>query len=51
MISAVITPTNFKSTDGPPLEFVVFMVFWLILGLTSFLFFQFNRNAALKRRV
>jgi hypothetical protein len=51
MISAVFDPTNFKSTNGPPLEFVVFMVVWFILGLTSFLFFKFNRNATLKRRV
>lgn len=51
MISAVVDTTNFKPTPGPPLEFVVFMVFWIVLGVTSFLFFQFNRNASLKRRI
>lgn len=37
--------------DGLPPEFVAFTVPWAILGLSSFLFFHFNRNAALKRRV
>jgi len=36
---------------GPPPEFIAFMVLWVLLGLGSFLFFHFNRNAALKRRV
>jgi hypothetical protein len=36
---------------GPPPEFVAFMVVWVLLGLVSFLFFHFNRNASLKRRV
>jgi hypothetical protein len=51
MISAIIQTINSNPVTGPPLEFVVFMVFWTLLGLTSFLFFQFNRNAALKRRI
>lgn len=29
----------------------VFVVVWVALGLASFLFFQFNRNTALKRTV
>ena len=37
--------------DGPPWEFVVFVLVWSLLGLTSFLFFHFNRNTALKRRI
>jgi hypothetical protein len=37
--------------DGPPQEFVVFMVVWGLLGLGSFLFFHFNRSAALKRQI
>ena len=37
--------------DGPPWEFVVFVLVWGLLGLASFLFFHFNRNAALKRRI
>jgi uncharacterized membrane protein YfcA len=37
--------------DRPPREFVIFMVVWVILGITSFLFFHFNRNAALKRTI
>ncbi len=51
MISAIAQLTNFKAAQGPPLEFVVFMVCWIILGIASFLFFQLNRNAALKRRI
>ena len=37
--------------DGPPWEFVVFVLVWSLLGLTSFLFFHFNRHTALKRRI
>ena len=37
-----------RAGNGPPREFVIFMVFWVLLGIISFLFFQFNRNAALK---
>ena len=37
--------------NGPPREFIAFMLVWCLLGLTSFLFFHFNRNATLKRRV
>ena len=51
MISDIAQLTNFKAAKGPPLEFVVFMICWTILGIASFLFFQFNRNAALKRRI
>ena len=51
MISGIAQVTNFKATPGPPLEFVVFMICWIILGIASFVFFQFNRNAALKRRI
>ena len=29
----------------------MFFAFWVALGLASFLFFHFNRDAALKRRV
>ena len=36
---------------GPPPEFIVFMVVWACLGLGSFLFFHFNHNADLKRRI
>jgi hypothetical protein len=36
---------------GPPPEILAVMAIWLLLGLGSFLFFQFNRNAALKRKV
>jgi hypothetical protein len=49
MITAAAS--TLKPMVRPPTEFIVFMVFWLLLGLASFLFFQFNRNAALKRRV
>jgi hypothetical protein len=31
--------------------FFTFAIFWIILGISSFAFFHFNRNAALKRRV
>lgn len=48
---AIVDATSPKRTDGPPLEFVVFMVVWVILGLSSFLFFHFNRNSSLKRKV
>ncbi len=31
--------------------FFTFFIVWVILGISSFLFLQFNRNAALKRRI
>ncbi|MEO5915017.1 MAG: hypothetical protein ABIS50_12355 [Luteolibacter sp.] len=40
-----------RNASGPPPEVIAFMVFWGILGLGSFLFFHFNRNTALKRRI
>ena len=43
--------TTTPGGGGPPPEFIVFMVVWVLLGLGSFLFFHFNRNAALKRQV
>src|SRR5687767_6638119 len=46
---ADITPT--PRGGGPPPELIAFMVVWCLLGVGSFLFFHFNRNAALKRRV
>jgi hypothetical protein len=49
ILLAEITPA--PRNGGPPPEFAAFMVSWVLLGLGSFLFFHFNRNAALKRRV
>lgn len=40
-----------RGGDGPPQEFILFMVVWGLLGLGSFLFFHFNRSAALKRQI
>lgn len=31
--------------------FAIFAPFWVVLGVSSFVFFHFNRNAALKRRI
>lgn len=41
------------SRDTPEQKrvFLVFFVCWVILGITSFLFFYINRNASLKRRI
>jgi CHASE2 domain-containing sensor protein len=51
MITAIASATISKRDDGPPPEFLLFMGFWVALALSSFLFFHFNRNAALKRRI
>ena len=40
-----------KDTPQQREAFTIFAVFWVALGLASFLFFQFNRDATLKRRV
>ena len=40
-----------RNTPGQREAFTVFAVFWVALGLASFLFFHFNRDAAFKRRV
>ena len=48
LIADVIPP---KRGAGPPPEFIAFMIVWGILGVSSFLFFHFNRNSALKRRI
>ena len=50
-MTAIADATLSKRGDEPPPEFLVFMAVWLALGLTSFLFFHFNRNAALNRRI
>ena len=42
-------PSN--APDGLPPAVVAVMLIWGALGLGSFLFFHFNRNAALKRRI
>jgi hypothetical protein len=31
--------------------FFYFWVFWMLLGLSGFLFFQFNKNTALKKKL
>ena len=41
-------PTATASKES---AFLVFFVFWALLGLSSFLFFHFNRDAKLKKRV
>jgi len=46
---AEIAQTEWK-TDKSGL-FAVFLVFWAALAIGSFLFFQFSRDAKLKRRV
>ena len=48
LIADAATPAR---GGGPAPEFIVFIVVWVILGLSSFLFFHFNRNASLKRRI
>ncbi len=37
--------------NRPEKVFVAFAIFWIALGVAGFLFFHFNRNAALKRKV
>ena len=37
--------------DTHPEVFITFMAVWLCLALISFLFFHFNKNATLKRRI
>ena len=49
MMLVVVTPGH--GALPPPREFFLFMVVWVILGVISFLFFQFNRSAALKRKI
>ncbi|MEA3213537.1 MAG: hypothetical protein QOE70_6594 [Chthoniobacter sp.] len=39
------------TSGGPQPEFIAFMAVWVGLGLGSFLFFHFNRNTALKRKL
>ena len=50
-MTSIADATISQSVGGPPPEFIAFMVFWGILGLSSFLFFHFNHNATLKRNV
>jgi hypothetical protein len=40
-----------KNGNSLPSEFVAFMAVWLVLGVSSFLFFYLNRNAALQRSI
>lgn len=40
-----------QAEAAPQPEFMEFLFVWVLLGLSSFLFFHLNRNAALKRRV
>jgi len=47
----VADTTTGQSRDASPPEVTAFIITWVLLGLGSFLFFHFNRNAALKRRV
>ena len=51
MTLAVLNPTHAQRGSAPPPEFIAFMIFWVGLGLGSFLFFRFNHNTPLKRRV
>ena len=44
-----IAQAGWKTDKGG--VFAVFFVFWIALGLGSFLFFQFSRDAKLKRRI
>jgi hypothetical protein len=48
---AIANATTTGEGKGLPIQFIAFMAVWVLLGLGSFLFFHFNRNAALKRRV
>jgi hypothetical protein len=39
------------ATDGQHDVYVVFAACWIVLGISSFLFFHFNKNTTLKRHV
>ena len=51
MTIAVLNPTLVQRGGPPSLEFIAFIIFWVGLGLGSFLFFRFSHNTPLKRRV
>jgi hypothetical protein len=51
MMPRIAQASVLGQADDPPWAFVGFILVWCILGLASFLFFHFNRNVALKRRV
>lgn len=40
-----------NGAPAPPPWFIALIIVWVILALISFLFFQFSRNAAMKRAV
>jgi len=45
--SMLLPPAEIKV----PTDYFGFVIFWVILGLSSFLFFHFSRNTALKRKL
>jgi hypothetical protein len=49
IVSVFVAPGH--GAPPPPPWVIAFMIVWVILALISFLFFQFNRNAAVKRAV
>lgn len=42
---------NNMNSPEAPFVFAIFFAIWVVLGIGSFVFFQFNKNAALKRRL
>lgn len=47
LLAQVPSPNTPEQQQG----FLIFSVCWVILGIASFLFFYFNRNAPLKRKI
>ena len=50
-MSHILAQIGVRNSLGEKNAFFTFAIVWVILGISSFLFFHLNRDAALKRRI
>src|SRR5437764_202092 len=50
-LTQTVLPNDIAAGSSHQDTVATFIVTWVALGISSFLFFQFNKNATLKRRI